>query len=339
VFLLPIACAGLLFGWTAGAHALEVELESPPAAAEVAVFYYPWYGTPPKDGTYRHWGQNGHEPPERIASTFFPARGLYSSASASVLRRHMHDLVVAHATTVVISWWGPGSVEDRRLQGVVAAVRAHGLRAALHVEPYEGRTPASMVAELERLGPLGISDVYVYEPSLSADEEWRAANERLEEMRIFAQTPLPGRAAAGGFDGLYTYDVLTLDGSSFGRMCEAARQLGLLCAPSVGPGYDARRATGDQRVRPREDGATYDRMWHSAINADADLVTVTSYNEWHEGTQIEPARRQRNYRCYEGAWGRSGAFAETAYLAQTATWVSRFADRLTQNSAVASLRR
>jgi hypothetical protein len=230
-------------------------------------------------------------------------------------------------------------VEDVRLQGVVAAVRAHGLRAALHVEPYEGRTPGNLVAELERLRPLGISDAYVYDPSLSPDEEWRAANERLGEMRVFAQTSLPGRAAAGGFDGLYTYDVLTLDGSSFGRMCEAARQLDLLCAPSVGPGYDARRATGDQRIRPREDGATYDRMWRAAVSSGADLVTVTSYNEWHEGTQIEPARRQRNYRCYEGAWGRRGSSAETAYLARTATWVARYAERLTQNSAVASLRR
>ena len=63
----------------------------------------------------------------------------------------------------------------------------------------------------------------------------------------------------------------------------------LLCAPSVGPGYDARRGSGDPRVKPRRNGATYDAMWRAAIAAKADRVTITSFNEWHEGTQIEPA--------------------------------------------------
>ena len=54
---------------------------------------------------------------------------------------------------------------------------------------------------------------------------------------------LPGKAAAGGFAGLYTYDVRVYNGSSFPRMCAAARMRNLLCAPSVGPGFDALRAT------------------------------------------------------------------------------------------------
>ena len=111
----------------------------------------------------------------------------------------------------------------------------------------------------------------------------------------------------------------------FPRLCGQARRLGLLCAPSVGPGYDARRATGDTRVRSRRNGATYDSMWRGAVRSRADLVTITSYNEWHEGTQIEPARPgRRGYQCYDGAWGLRGHAAETAYLDRTAYWVRRF---------------
>jgi hypothetical protein len=108
-------------------------------------------------------------------------------------------------------------------------------------------------------------------------------------------------------------------------MCASARRLGLVCAPSVGPGYDARRATGDQRVQPRLQGARYDRLWRAAVRAQVDVVTITSYNEWHEGTQIEPARSDvAGYASYAGAWGTAGRAAERAYLDSTARWAARY---------------
>lgn len=30
-------------------------------------------------------------------------------------------------------------------------------------------------------------------------------------------------------------------------------------------------------------------MWKDAVAQSPSLVTITSWNEWHEGTQIEPA--------------------------------------------------
>jgi hypothetical protein len=332
--------AALLVATASHASARPPAAEGVAVVGDVAVFYYPWYGNPSYDGVYRHWGQNENAPPASIASGYYPARGIYSSSDRSLLRGHMEDLTSAGATTIVVSWWGAGSIEDGRFATVVEEARAHGLRVALHVEPYAGRTPAGVVDELARLRPLGISDVYVYDSANASDAEWREANARVDGIRVFAHTSLPGKAAAGGFDGLYTYDVLTYDGSSFGRLCNGARRLGLLCAPSVGPGFDARRATGDPRVRPRNAGATYDRMWRSAIRAAADVVTVTSYNEWHEGTQIEPARAAgRPYACYDGAWGLRGPAAERAYLDRTALWAERYGERLAQYRAAASLRR
>ena len=296
------------------------------AAAETAIFYYPWFGTAARDGAYTHWQQGGSSPPAQIASDYYPARGPYSSADALVLAAQMREIAATGVSTVIVSWWGRGSLEDQRLPGVLAAAQLHGLAVAAHVEPYGGRSVETVTADITHLRSLGIVDFYIWASVWLPDVDWAAMNQSLDGVRVFANTNLAGKAAAGGFDGVYTYDVLLFDGDLFPRLCAQARRLRLLCAPSVGPGYDARRATGDTRVRSRRDGATYDGMWRGAIRSRPDVVTVTSYNEWHEGTQIEPARgARRGYESYEGAWGLRGAAAERSYLDRTAYWTARFA--------------
>jgi glycoprotein endo-alpha-1,2-mannosidase len=294
-------------------------------SARVGIFYYPWFATPQRDGAFAHWQQGGNTPPANLASGFYPARGLYSSADGLVVDAQMREIAAAGIGTVIASWWGRGSPEDRQLPQLIAAAKAHGLSVAAHLEPYDGRTVASTEQDIAYLRTFGVSDFYIWASVAFPDVEWAELNARLSGVRTFANTNLVGHAAAGGFDGVYTYDVLLFEGVLFPRLCSQARQRGLLCAPSVGPGYDARRASGDDRVRSRRNGATYDSMWRGAVKARADLVTITSYNEWHEGTQIEPARAgRRGYKCYEGAWGLHGRAAETAYLDRTAYWVRRF---------------
>ena len=297
------------------------------ATPRVGIFYYSWYSTEPRDGAYRHWTQNNRPAPFQIASNFFPARGVYSSSDPVVLRAQMRDIRGAGVDEVIVSWWGTGSIEDQRLPAVLKAARAEHMAVALHIEPYGGRSPASVAGDVAHFRPLGITDFYVYEPLLSPALDWAVANASLSGARMFAGTGLAGFAATGRFTGVYTYDIVRYRSSSFGRICAQARVQHLLCAPSVGPGFDSRRSTGATTVQPRRRGQTYDRMWRAALNAAPDMVTVTSYNEWHEGTQIEPAsveQRWAGYASYEGAWGRHGRAAESAYLWRTAMWSAIF---------------
>jgi cytochrome c5 len=76
-----------------------------------------------------------------------------------------------------------------------------------------------------------------------------------------------------------THTTSSAGTSLFKRLCTQAHAAGLLCAPSVGPGFDARLATPQEAVWPRLNGLTYDRMWKTAIKSKPDLATVTSYNE------------------------------------------------------------
>ena len=303
------------------ANAAAPKASTTPATA---IFYYPWFGNPAHDGAYDHWQQNGHAPDTDLASEYYPSRGAYSSRDASVLDGQMRELERAGVGEVVVSWWGRGSSTDQRLSAVIVAARAHSLEVAAHLEPYTGRTIASIGDDIAYLRTFGISDVFVYQATHFTAADWRQLTPSLIGVRLYAQTPLAGYAKAAGFQGIYTYDTLTYRSSLFRRMCTQAHRQGLICAPSVGPGYSAQRATGDVRSLDRNDGRTYDSMWNAAIRAGADLPTITSYNEWNEGTQIEPACVRAGYANYEGAWGLRGKVADRAYVNRTRYWISRF---------------
>jgi hypothetical protein len=308
---LPLVALTLLLGLPAIAQA---------GPTRSAIFFYPWYSNMRHDGGYAHWTQGGHTPPFDVGSQFYPLRGAYSSGDPNVLRAQMHDIAVAGVDEVVSSWWGQGSPEDRRLPAVMRAAKRYHLRVAIQLEPYADRTVDSVGADLVYLRDLGIRDVYVYRSNDFPAEAWWAVTRQPNGMRLFAQTGRVGFAARAGFAGFYTYDILVYDGAKFGRMCAQARALGILCAPSVGPGYEAAAATGDTRVKPRLDGGTYDSMWRAANDAGADIVTITSYNEWSEGTQIEPAGHGGRYESYDGAYGLHGRAAARAYVTRTRYW-------------------
>jgi glycoprotein endo-alpha-1,2-mannosidase len=293
-----------------------------PVSKDVAIFYYPWYSTPTRDGGWAHWyvERDGRQV---LSTPYYPTRGLYSSSNARVVAAQMREIRAAGIGTVVVSWWGEGSPEADRLPLVTETAKRYGLEVAVHLEPYGGRTPASTVEDIAALRATGVTDFYLYDADRDPAAAWAEALAGLEGARVFGHTTMVGRAKASGFDGLYTYDVVTWNGALFKRLCTQAHRVGLLCAPSVGPGFDARLATRVDAVRPRLRGATYDRMWKTALRAQPDLLTITSYNEWQEGTQIEPAQSQVGKPGYDGAWGALGAPAQRAYLDATARWTAR----------------
>jgi hypothetical protein len=59
---------------------------------------------------------------------------------------------------------------------------------------------------------------------------------------------------------------------------------------TVHPGYDFTKVGRPELVLDRRGGSTYTEYWENALKQDADCVLVTSWNEWHEGTEIEPSR-------------------------------------------------
>lgn len=100
----------------------------------------------------------------------------------------------------------------------------------------------------------------------------------------------------GGFNGYYTYfaSIKFTYGSSpghWGHLSTFAYDHDLIFVPSVGPGYiDTEvRPWNSENTRARNGGDYYRKMFDEAVKLMPYVISITSFNEWHEGTQIESA--------------------------------------------------
>ncbi|MEV4132128.1 hypothetical protein AB0J72_08175 [Dactylosporangium sp. NPDC049742] len=148
---------------------------------------------------------------------------------------------------------------------------------------------------------------------------------------VLAQTTDTSKVAH--FGGMYTYDgIAAATAPGWANANAYCRANGLAWAPSVAPGYiDDRAVPGNTTpTLGRDNGAAYDRAWNNALTQGGtpSWVSITSFNEWHEGSSIEPASSNPpagyGYLTYSGAYGLAGTAAETAYLTRTKYWVDRF---------------
>lgn len=318
---------------------------------KVAAFYYPWYGNPKVDGEWIHWTQNNHTPPEDIASDYYPVLGAYSSSDPAVVAQHMQWLREAGVGVIITSWWGQGSREDQVVPLLLRTAEKYGIKVAFHIEPYNGRTPESLVSDVQylykqygnspsffrstetsRFNPdhqaKGMFFLWSIErQAMGSDSYWREALDQIHALPegglVIANSTDAGWIEGSHFDGLYNY--ATLDLQEVGGF-DWARSLppDTLYIPSVLPGFSAKRVGySDQSYVARKNGDTYNEQWNAALSTgiQPDLVTITSFNEWHEGSMIEPAQAGASdgnpYAGFE-------ALPPDGYLSLTRDWVMKY---------------
>jgi glycoprotein endo-alpha-1,2-mannosidase len=132
--------------------------------------------------------------------------------------------------------------------------------------------------------------------------------------------------AQAAFDGAYTY--FAARGFTEGTNVESWQGLharmaahGKIFVPSVGPGYNDTliRPWNGPSTRERASGGYYDAMWRHALDTSTSMITITSFNEWGEGTQIEAARPHAT--ADGAAYADYGPHGGSMYMDRTAEWV------------------
>jgi hypothetical protein len=90
---------------------------------------------------------------------------------------------------------------------------------------------------------------------------------------------------------------------------------------SVAPGFDDSPVWGwgeGARIAPRYGTQRFERMWQASIEAAVDVVQIVTWNDWNEGSQIEPSLQQGycwlelNKRFAAGLKGRADTIADEA---------------------------
>ena len=342
------------------ALAIAEELPSPRTHA----FYYSWYGNPDTDGHWRQWNhavaartpeqKHTHVPSEDIGANFYPAIGLYSSKNPKVVATHMQQMKRAGIGVVCTTWWGVKDFSNEALPGLLDAAANAGLTVNIHIEPFAGRNAATtreaIVYLIDRFGDHpglyhyeGRPMFYVYDSYLTPPEEWatvlapdgehtiRGTEYDSVVIGLWVREDDGPKLKAGHFDGYYTYFGINefTYGSTWKNwptLAAFANENDMLFIACPGPGYEDRsiRPWNGANFRAREDGAYYDRAMAAAINSEPDFIGISTFNEWHEGTQIEPAvpivndlRTYLDYESRDPEW----------YLDRTRHWLEKWGKR------------
>ncbi|MCY1718866.1 glycoside hydrolase family 99 protein [Prolixibacteraceae bacterium Z1-6] len=265
------------------------------------------------------WNHAGHFPGnEDIGANYYPALGEYSSNDPEIISQHMELIKEAGIGVLAISWWGPDQFTDKSVKMYLNLAQQFGLKLTFHIEPVY-KSAHEFIRLLEYLHENYLDHpalfryngkplYYIYDSGKVKYYEWNKMLSPEGELSI-RNTPLDGlfighfeRERDGGFilksgfDGFYTY--YASEGFMYGCtstnwpvLAKFAKENNLLFIPCPGPGYI------DTRIRPwnakntedREGGKYYGKMFMNALNVNPDFIGITSFNEWHEGTQIEPA--------------------------------------------------
>jgi hypothetical protein len=332
-------------------------VDGPEPSYTTVAFYYPWYRSEPVNSIWEPWHHGGeYSPPSEIASDFYPLLGPYSSTDEVVVAQHFAWLRRAGVGVVATSWWGQGDYTDRAVPLLLEMGERYGIRVAFHIEPNQFRNAERLVEDVRYLseqygsspaffrtsaptrwsgdGDKGLFFLWVAEhanlvadpPELVAPDYWRDAMDAIHALPdsalVIANTRIGARVDLNHFDGLYNYASPDLAADGGFKWAQGIPP-DAWYVPSVLPGFHAERIGQDPAGSiDRRDGDAYDAQWEAALGVGVrpDLVTITSFNEWLEGTQIEPAIADPGspYLDY-------GEVPPDGYLDRTRQWIDRAA--------------
>jgi glycosyltransferase involved in cell wall biosynthesis len=323
--------AALAYGWDRTARVLlqtfrdtikETKKSRSESKIQLGAHYYPWYVS---GENIQHWNENA----EFASVTDFPLGGAYSSTDPAVIRRHLSMAMDAGIDFFVINLqvtfrgFNPTEIAATRKLFQIAEEEAYRLKLSVLLS-FDAEEPAVIRESIEtiqeefisspvyhRFGRRPLIWYYLNGPFMGyfffQNKQLVRLNQGLHPMAAGALVYnkfLP-RMMRTFFSGWCVYSPLeigppkvrkTLWKKGYRDFHEDGGKIRLF---SICPGYDDTRIQSYDRMHnryrkvPRRGLKTYEEMqdFASRLQPVPDLVVITSFNEFHENTHIEPSKR------------------------------------------------
>ncbi len=240
-----------------------------------AAFYYPWFP--------ETWHSTDH---------YTPSLGHYSSIDATVLDTHVAEAKYARLDAFISSYWGQGTSTAGRLPLLLNAARAQGFHVAPYYEPESNAKPptATQLAS-------DFTDLY---KEAQGDTAWLNVNSR---PALFIYNT-GNEASCAGLDRIKTASAgrFYLDVKVFPNYQTCAGQPDSWHQYGPAVGYDQQGSFSatvspgfykysESRPRMARGVAAFQSNLAKQTASGAQWQLMTTFNEWGEGTSVEPATR------------------------------------------------
>jgi hypothetical protein len=315
LLLIAVALIGLLISAPGKASAAPLPQRS--GDPLVLAFYYTWFD----ENTWTY---------DKLSD--LPAQP-YVSRDRAAMGRHIDEAKQAGIDGFLVAWYGPdGNQTEANLAALLDEAAARNFKIGILFEtdsPFLGG-PASISGALQRAGQTHMTHpaylrvdgrpvVFFWRSSLYSVDAWRGVRSQADPgySQLWIEEGVD-TSYLSVFDGHFLYsntwnppaDLHYTNQKFADRVRAVAGATGVhkYWVATVMPGYnDVRIRPGSGFATDREGGGYYVRSWQAAMASQPDWVVITSFNEWPEGTYIEPS----------AAFGRQ-------YLDLTAGWSQQF---------------
>ncbi len=280
-----------------------------PASAQepvpVLAFYYAWF-----DQNTWISGQSVDLPAE-----------YYTSADRTTIERHVAQAQSAGIDALVQSWYGPqveNNQTETNFRTLLDVAQNREFKAAVDFEttgPFFGDSGAVANALATLLATHVQHPAYLRFQGKPVIFFWRQQRFSVDEWLTIRAQVDPNHdtywiaegvdiAYQDIFDGHHLYSIAWADSpagqqAKWGdrvRTYEAENQVDRLWVATTMPGYDDTRLPRNNAFSvPRRNGDYYRETWQGALASQPEMVIITSFNEWPEGTHIEPSAGYGNF--------------------------------------------
>ena len=260
----------------------------------VLAFYYDWFD----ENTWT---------PAKVPD--LPA-AKYVSRDPGAIARQIDQARNAGIDAFVVSWWGAGNPTDDNFKLMLAQANAASFHAAVDFEvtsPFY-HSKADVIKSLKYLlSTHAPNSTYLHADGKPVIFFWREQQYSVDDWRDIRNQVDPNHSSlwiAEGvkeqlpylsvFDGFHLYSIawagdVAAELQKWSPRVHAYGDNKIWVATTMPGNDDTRTHRAGSYVRDRRNGDFYRETWNAAFSTSPDWIVITSWNEWVEGTMIEPS--------------------------------------------------